>query len=88
VVAEVEAVAVMAGGKVVGSVADSTMTVRVDVLVRPSAASRGNVVLFCGAGNHARTCRLPGGARWIRTRDIASRTDPRTQSETPLSDAG
>src|SRR5271167_708073 len=34
-------------------------------LRRPTvaAASRGNVVLFCGGGNHARTCGLPGCGR-------------------------
>ena len=34
-------------------------------LSRPTdtAASRGNVVLFCGGGNHAGTCRLLGGGR-------------------------
>src|SRR5271157_1596527 len=32
-----------------------------------AAASRGNVVLFCGGGNHARTPGLPGGAEGIQT---------------------
>src|SRR5271157_514704 len=32
-----------------------------------AAASRGNVVLFYGRGNHARTRGLPGGAKGIRT---------------------
>ena len=38
-------------------------------LSRPTAAvvSRGNVVLFFGGGNHARTRELPGGAEGIRT---------------------
>ena len=38
-------------------------------LSRPTdtAASRGNVVLSCGGGNHAGTCRLRGGAEGIRT---------------------
>ena len=38
-------------------------------LIRPTdtAASRGNVVLFCGGGNHARTRGLPGEAEGIRT---------------------
>src|SRR5580658_7234955 len=38
-------------------------------LSRPTAAvaSCGNVVLFCGGGNHARTRGLPGGAEGIQT---------------------
>jgi hypothetical protein len=47
-------------------------------LSRPTdaAASRGNVVLFCGVGNHARTCGLPGGAEGIRTDCHRGRRDP------------
>jgi hypothetical protein len=38
-------------------------------LGRPTAAaaSRGNVVLFCGLGNHVDLRGLPGGAEGIRT---------------------
>ena len=38
-------------------------------LSRPTdaAASRGNVVLFCGRGNHPEKRRLPGGPEGIRT---------------------
>jgi hypothetical protein len=37
---------------------------------KPSAASRGNVVLFCGLGNHVNLRGLPGGAERIRTSDL------------------
>jgi hypothetical protein len=53
-------------------------------LTKAGAASRGNVVLFCGRGSHARTRGLPGGGRWIRTRDISCRTASSTKSETPV----
>jgi hypothetical protein len=41
-------------------------------LSRPTdaAASRGNVVLFCGVGNHVNLRRLPGGAEGIRTSNL------------------
>jgi hypothetical protein len=43
-------------------------------LGRPTAAtaSRGNVVLFCGLGNHVDLRGLPGGAEGIRTSDLRS----------------
>jgi hypothetical protein len=34
------------------------------------AASRGNVGLFCGVGNHSGSRGLPGGAQGIRTSDL------------------
>jgi hypothetical protein len=39
------------------------VSVKFGIIARPidAAASRGNVVLFCDGGNHARTRRLPGG---------------------------
>jgi hypothetical protein len=39
---------------------------------RPATAvsSRGNVVLFCGLGNHVDLRGLPGGAEGIRTSDL------------------
>jgi hypothetical protein len=44
---------------------------RPERLSRPTDAteSRGNVGLFCGGGNHAKTRGLPGGAEGIRTDD-------------------
>jgi hypothetical protein len=35
-----------------------------------ASASRGNVVLFCGLGNHVDLRGLPGGAKGIRTSDL------------------
>jgi hypothetical protein len=46
---------------------------RNDILPRleptTAAASRGNVVLLCGLGNHVDLCRLLGGAEGIRSVD-------------------